>query len=113
MLESAFSVLVLAEGISFYENGFRFYDPELGGYDQSEPILRSPYSHIAYAHLGHSLPTYAYAANNPLHFVDPIGLWTFNLGFTEVGRFFVGGEFSAQLSFVSAFVFIGVFEPCR
>ncbi|MBL8914370.1 MAG: RHS repeat-associated core domain-containing protein [Archangium sp.] len=53
-----------------YENGHRFYDPELGRYTAPEPIQRDPYSHVLYAYAGHSLPAYSYALNNPVHFVD-------------------------------------------
>ncbi|MBL8956256.1 MAG: hypothetical protein JNK82_36120 [Myxococcaceae bacterium] len=58
---------------SFYENGHRFYDPELGRYTAPEPILRSPNPQVLYAYLGHSMPAYSYAGNNPLYFTDRNG----------------------------------------
>ncbi len=44
-----------------------------GGYLQPEPVLRNPRWPVAMAYRGHSMPVYAYAANNPLHFVDRTG----------------------------------------
>ncbi len=74
-------------------NGYRFYDPAGPGYLQPEPILRSPYSHVAYAYAGVSLPAYAYAGNNPVHYVDLDGRrispsWQGNAELArQVGRF--------------------------
>jgi len=56
-----------------HENGWRFYDPEIGIHDSLESIQRSPYSHVAYAHGGYSLPAYGYALSNPVDYVDPSG----------------------------------------
>lgn len=46
-----------------WNNGFRDYDSTLGRYVESDPLG-----------LGGGINTYAYAANNPLYWVDPSGL---------------------------------------
>ncbi|QSQ11546.1 RHS repeat-associated core domain-containing protein [Myxococcus landrumensis] len=48
-----------------FENWNRHYDPSTGRYFQSEPLL---------AMTPTILPSYAYAKNNPIHYVDPSGL---------------------------------------
>ena len=57
-----------------HENWNRYYDPSTGRWLQPEPLLQSPDFAIAMAHQGMSTPTYAYAANNPIHFADANGL---------------------------------------
>lgn len=42
-------------------------------YLQPEPILRDPRAQVRHAYQGRSLPVYAYAANNPLYYVDSDG----------------------------------------
>jgi RHS repeat-associated protein len=53
---------------SFNHNGFRDYMPNVGRYLESDPIG-----------LAGGLNTYAYASGNPLTFLDPTGLVSWNL----------------------------------
>ncbi len=56
-----------------FENWNRYYDASVGRYLQSEPRLQTPRFIVRNALLGHDSPVYAYALNNPLHFIDPSG----------------------------------------
>ena len=56
------------------ENWYRNLDPETGRYLSPEPLLQSPAYVRRMAQTGMSVPTYAYAANNPLRHIDPTGL---------------------------------------
>jgi RHS repeat-associated protein len=58
-----------------YYNGYRYYEPSTGRYLQPEPLYQNPEAVQAYAVAGYPLNPYAYAANNPLRFVDPSGLY--------------------------------------
>jgi len=49
-----------------HENGFRFYDPAIGGYQTSDP-----------SGLAAGVNTYAYTDRNPISRVDPDGLQAF------------------------------------
>lgn len=53
-----------------HENWNRFYDPTTGDYTTVEPLLQSPRYIRQMTQRGLSVPTYAYAANNPLRYVD-------------------------------------------
>jgi RHS repeat-associated protein len=56
-------------------NWHRYYDPRLGRYITSDPIgLRG------------GLNTYAYVGNNPLRYIDPLGLWTGQIGFNVTAK---------------------------
>ena len=48
-----------------YYNNARYYDPRIGRYISSDPIG-----------LAGGLNTYNYVHNNPLRYVDPLGLWS-------------------------------------
>jgi RHS repeat-associated protein len=43
--------------------GFRYYDPEVGRYVSPDPV-------------GSGIPEYVYVHNNPINFIDPLGLET-------------------------------------
>ncbi|MBI3182441.1 MAG: RHS repeat-associated core domain-containing protein, partial [Myxococcales bacterium] len=56
-----------------FENWNRYYDPAIGRYLQPEPLQQDPeYLRFAAA-MGHSVPVYAYALDNPLFFTDETG----------------------------------------
>jgi RHS repeat-associated protein len=56
-----------------FENWNRYYDPSIGRYLQPEPMLEALWFIKDSAFSGHSMPTYAYALNNPMAFTDPDG----------------------------------------
>jgi hypothetical protein len=61
-------------------------------YLQPEPLLQSPYYALISAMEGYSAPTYAYARNNPVHWVDDNGLQAVD-SFTSSGlTFSASGE---------------------
>lgn len=68
------------EETDLFENWNRFYDPGSGRYLSPEPLLQNPRDVRRMAQAGMSVPTYAYAANNPLRYTDPNGLEVMNLG---------------------------------
>jgi RHS repeat-associated protein len=61
-----------------FENWNRYYDPSIGRYLQPEPMAANPQYIKGMAQSGMSVPVYAYAFNNPLHFTDPTGLYGTN-----------------------------------
>jgi hypothetical protein len=63
-----------ASAISVFENWNRYYDPFWGGMLQPEPLALNPKWIARMAADGHAPPTYAYAFNNPVYFLDPDGL---------------------------------------
>lgn len=59
-----------------FENRNRYYVSSTRRYLSPEPLLQSPQYMSAMAQSGMSVPTYAYANNNPLMYVDQDGLRT-------------------------------------
>jgi RHS repeat-associated protein len=64
------------EETGWYNNWNRYYDPASGRYLQPEPLLAVGPTV--------SMAAYAYAANNPVHYIDPDGLRFVGLTPTEV-----------------------------
>lgn len=60
--------------LDLHENWNRYYDPSLGRYLSPEPLLQSPTYLATMVATAANVPTYAYAANNPIRFTDPTGL---------------------------------------
>lgn len=59
-------------GLSY--NWHRYYQPKVGRYYQVDPVT----SNLLSAHSGSELyNVYTYTRNNPLRYVDPLGLWVF------------------------------------
>ncbi|MFZ2874324.1 MAG: RHS repeat-associated core domain-containing protein, partial [Phycisphaerales bacterium] len=56
-----------------WDNWYRTYLADVGRYLSPEPLLQSPVYVRRMAQSGVQVPTYAYAANNPLRYVDPDG----------------------------------------
>lgn len=68
------------DALGLYENRFRFYDPWLGRFIQTDPI------HIN----GRDFNLYAYAGNNPLSFTDPLGTSAIEWGeLVDLSSFYV------------------------
>ena len=59
--------------MEFSDNWNRTYDSSSGQYLSPEPLLQSPAYVRRMAQTGLSVPTYAYALNNPLRYTDPTG----------------------------------------
>lgn len=64
---------------SSWNNGFRDYKSALGRYVESDPIG-----------LAGGINTYAYVGDNPLGYIDPLGLWQFTISVDA----FIGGVFT-------------------
>ena len=61
------------ESIDWYDNEARFYDPLLVRFTTPDPLA------LSYP----SLSPYAYCANNPVNFIDPLGSDTINISFSN------------------------------
>lgn len=70
--EDALSGLILAQGP--YYNWNRHYEPATGRYLSPEPLLQQSSFVSATVQSGSPLPTFGYASNNPIQYVDPTGL---------------------------------------
>ena len=66
-------------GLGLVNAGFRSYDPVLGKFIQPDPIIADPFS-------SQGRNPYSYVENNPLSFVDPLGLQTEELDQCPGGR---------------------------
>ena len=62
------------EETDLFENWNRYYDATTGRYLSPEPMLQSPVYLRRMAQAGLQVPTYAYALNNPIGYVDRNGL---------------------------------------
>ncbi|WP_075303175.1 RHS repeat-associated core domain-containing protein [Stigmatella aurantiaca] len=62
------------EETDLFENWNRYYDPSIGRYLQAEPLLHQPWYIVTAIGRALRVPTYAYALNDPLGFVDENGL---------------------------------------
>ena len=69
------------EETELHENWNRYYDPATGRYLSPEPMLQNPWFVAAMAREGRTTPAYAYAANNPVKFIDPDGNFAWTIPF--------------------------------
>ncbi|HAM98554.1 MAG TPA: hypothetical protein DCQ26_08060 [Marinilabiliales bacterium] len=53
--------------LDWYDYGFRFYDPQIGRWHVIDPMVENNH---------HDYTPYAYAYNNPILYIDPVGLDT-------------------------------------
>jgi RHS repeat-associated protein len=103
-----------------HENWNRYFDPDTGRYLSPEPLLQN--AEWVKKEARGSTPTYAYARNNPLKFIDPTGLaaecpggnWFGGPMFLVEGSFGVAGGilFVGVYSCLSASVQVGVYSLC-
>ena len=82
----------------YHDFNFRWYDQQLGRFISQDPLAAMDYS----------VSPYAYCANNPINFIDPLGLKTDTIHLPEVT---VIGHSPFWGSFFSASGGIGTFIP--
>jgi RHS repeat-associated protein len=70
----------LQEETGFYDYGFRMYDPSIGRWHSIDPLAENHYD----------LSAYQYVMNNPLRYVDPMGLDTVDITGGKPGDVYVG-----------------------
>lgn len=82
--------------------GYRELDTRAGVWTAADPLRWGAGSSLVSAprltRNAIGIPGYAYAASNPLSFLDPLGLWVFNFGLTGSAQLIVGAEISVQMS---------------
>jgi RHS repeat-associated protein len=84
------------DGTGLYYYRARYYDPGRARFVSEDPIgLRAGVNHYAHVDSVGETPTNlcSYAFNNPLTFVDPLGLWGFSIGFEGTGAALGFGAF--------------------
>lgn len=79
------------EESDLHENWNRYYDPLTGRYLSADPLLNSPNYLAAMSNSGLGVAGYAYAANNPLRYVDVDGRTTM-IFYMEMGWLYVDPE---------------------
>jgi len=79
--------------------GARDYDPEIGRWTSKDPILFA----------GGDSNLYGYTFNNPINFIDPIGLWFVDIGFSGAakGEYGPGGTIGLKISPDGVFGYFG------
>ncbi|MNJ99777.1 putative deoxyribonuclease RhsB [compost metagenome] len=80
---------ILDQDTQLLKFGARNYDPEVGRWTSKDPIL----------FMGGDANLYGYTWNDPVNFVDPMGLWGFQIGVGAGGMLGLGGAgFSGGLA---------------